>query len=134
MGRRRREEGESGEAEEQGEAPTHGRQAITPTMEPTERAEKPERVRGVERSLEIQLGDLGGFDLRPTRFFLWTGKERRGRERVLSLDSPPRNLRIPRRPREVAAGPVHVRTLGNPLMTIALAGVHVARRLKKAAS
>lgn len=102
-------------------------------MEPVESENKPDRVRGVERSLEIRVGTLGGFDLRPTRFFLWTGEEREGNERVLPLGSAPRNLRIPRRPREIDAGPVHVRTLGNPLMTIALAGVHAARAIRKAA-
>jgi len=89
----------------------------------------PVRRRGVERSLEIQLGPLGGFDLRPTRVFVWGGAEREGRERILPLGSAPKNLRIPRRERELQAGAVHVRSLGNPLMTIALAGVHAARRL-----
>jgi hypothetical protein len=84
-------------------------------------------VRGVERSLEIQLGPLGGFDLRPTRLFLWDGSERAGRERIVALGSPPRSLDLERREREVAAGSVRVRTLGNPLMTLALAGVHAAR-------
>ena len=87
------------------------------------------RRRGMERSLEIQLGPLGGIDVRPTRVFVWGGEEREGRERIVPLGSPPRNLRIPRRERELQAGAVHVRSLGNPLMTIALAGVQVARRL-----
>ncbi len=86
------------------------------------------RRRGVERSLEVQLGPLGGFDLRPTRVFVWGGAEREG-ERILPLGSAPRNLRIPRREREHELGSVHVRSLGNPLMTIALAGVQAARRL-----
>jgi hypothetical protein len=101
-------------------------------MEPTESGKKPERVRGVERSLEIQLGEVGGVDLRPTRFFLWTGVEREGRERVLSLDSPPRSLSLPRRPREMTAGALRVRALGNPLMTLALVGVHAAKKLRRA--
>jgi hypothetical protein len=100
-------------------------------MEPSESEKKPERVRGVERSVQVQLGSLGGFDLRPTRFFVWTGEEREGRERVLPLGSAPRSILIPRRPRDIEAGPVHVRTLGNPLMTLALAGVHAARRLRR---
>ena len=95
-----------------------------------EREPKPERVRGVERSLEIQLGRLGGVEVRPTRFFVWSGEERAERERVLSLGRPPRNLLVPRRRRELVAGSVRVRSLGNPLMTIALAGVHAARRLR----
>jgi hypothetical protein len=102
-------------------------------MQPSESASKPKRVRGVERSLQVQLGSLGGFDLRPTRFFVWTGEEREGNERVLPLGSAPRSLLVPRRPREIDAGPVRVRTLGNPAMTVALAGVHAVRRLRRAA-
>jgi hypothetical protein len=102
-------------------------------MEPSQKGQRPDRVRGVERSVQVQLGSVGGFDLRPTRFFVWTGETREGNERVLPLGSAPRSLMIPRRPREIDAGPVHVRTLGNPLMTVALAGVHAARRLRGAA-
>lgn len=94
-----------------------------------ERTESAVRVRGVERSLEVQLGPLGGFDLRPTRFFLWAGATREGQERIVSLGSAPRSLLIPRRERELRAGAVRVRSLGNPLMTVALAGVHVAKKL-----
>jgi len=88
-------------------------------------------VRGVERSVEIQLGSLGGLELRPTRCFLWAGQERDGRERVVSLGVPPRGLVVPRRERELQAGPVRVRSLGNPLFTLALAGAHVARRMRE---
>jgi len=103
-------------------------------VEPAERERqyKPERVRGAERSVQVQVGSLGGFDLRPSRFFVWTGEAREGRERVLPFGTAPRNLKIPRRPRELDAGPVHVRTLGNPAMTVALAAVQVTRRLRKA--
>jgi hypothetical protein len=38
---------------------------------------------------------------------------------------------IPRRERELRAGTVSVRSLGNPLMTIALAGVHAVRAARK---
>ncbi len=92
---------------------------------------RPVRRRGVERSVEVQLGPLGGFELRPTRVFVWGGGEREGRERVVSLGSPPRSLLIPRKEREVQAGTVRVRSLGNPVMTVALAGVHVARRIAR---
>ena len=102
-------------------------------MKPSESGKPPERVRGVERSVEIQLGGLGGIELRPTRCFLWGGSERAGHERVLSLGSAPRSLLIPRRERELRAGAVHVRSLGNPLWTVALAGVHAARALRRQA-
>lgn len=111
-----------------------------PTSEPSDTppgkavaspAGRPVRRRGVERSVEVQLGRLGGFDLRPTRVFVWGGGERKGRERLVSLGSPPRSLLIPRKEREIQAGAVRVRSLGNPVMTVALAGVHVARRLAR---
>jgi hypothetical protein len=87
-----------------------------------------EEVRGRERSLEIQVRGFGGVELRPTRFFLWAGGRREGHERVVSLGSPPQSLSLPRREREVRAGSVEVRSLGNPLITVALAGVHAVRK------
>jgi hypothetical protein len=96
-------------------------------MSRIERRESAARIRGRERELEIQLGSLGGFELRPTRLFVWHGDQRAGRERVVSLGSAPRSLMIPRREHELRAGAVRVRSLGNPLMTMALAGVHALR-------
>jgi hypothetical protein len=90
-----------------------------------------DRVRGREREFEVQVGGLGGFELRPTRIFVWTGGERAGRERVISLGTQPRNLMIPRRERQLRAGAVRVRSLGNPLMTLALAGVHAVRAARR---
>jgi hypothetical protein len=90
-----------------------------------------DRVRGREREFEVQVGGLGGFELRPTRIFVWTGGERAGRERVISLGTQPRNLMIPRRERELNAGALRVRSLGNPLMTLALAGVHAVRAARR---
>jgi hypothetical protein len=95
---------------------------------------KPDRVRGVERSLQVEVRGLGGFELRPTRMFVWGGQERARNERVLPLGSAPRSLTVPRRPRERQAGAVELRTLGNPIMTIALAGVHAARALRRRAT
>ncbi|MDQ3857746.1 MAG: hypothetical protein M3327_04745 [Actinomycetota bacterium] len=102
-----------------------------PARDRPSRESRPVRRRGVERSVEVQLGPLGGFDLRPTRLFVWGGAERAARERIVSLGSAPRNLLIPRREREIQAGSVHVRSLGNPVMTVALAGVHAARKLAR---
>jgi hypothetical protein len=102
-------------------------------MAQVERRETGARIRGRERELEVQLGTLGGFEVRPTRLFLWRGHDRTGRERVVSLGSAPRNLMIPRRERELRAGAVRVRSLGNPLMTLALAGVHAVRAASREA-
>mgnify|MGYP001354211308 CR=1 FL=1 len=55
-------------------------------------------------------------------------------ERILPLGSAPRSLTIPRRPRERRAGSVELTTLGNPVMTLALVGVHVARALRRRAA
>jgi hypothetical protein len=89
------------------------------------------RIRGRERQLEIQLGAVGGFELRPTRIFVWTGADRAGRVRVISMGTAPRSLMIPRRERELRAGTLRVRSLGSPLMTIALASVHAVRAARR---
>jgi hypothetical protein len=96
-----------------------------------ERRNSPGRVRNRERGFEVQLGELGGFELRPTRVFVWTGVERRERERILSLGRAPRNLLIPRKESEYRAGAVRVRAVGNPLMTVALAAIQAARTVKR---
>jgi hypothetical protein len=101
-------------------------------MSRIERRRSPARVRGRERELEVQLGALGGFEVRPTRVFVWVGSARGRQERIVSLGSAPRSLMIPRRERELLAGALRVRTLGNPLMTIALAGVHAFRAARRA--
>ena len=96
-----------------------------------ERRNSPARVRGRERGFEVQLGDLGGFELRPTRLFLWPGSDREGQARVLSLGRAPRSLLLPRKENEYVAGAVRMRSVGNPLMTLALAAVHTARAVRR---
>jgi hypothetical protein len=103
-------------------------------MSRIERRRSEVRVRGRERELEVQVGALGGFELRPTRMFVWLGEERDERQRIVSLGSAPRSLMIPRREREMLAGNLRVRSLGNPLMTVALAGVHAFRAARRAVS
>ena len=100
-------------------------------MAAEEQENKPDRISGVERSLQLELRGLGGFELRPTRMFVWAGGARAGNERILSLGSAPKSLTIPRRPRERQAGALEFRTLGNPVLTVALAGVHAARALRR---
>jgi hypothetical protein len=100
-----------------------------------ERRDSPARVRGRERGFEIQLGELGGFELRPTRFFLWPGSDRDGQSRrVLSLGQPPRSLLLPRKESEYRAGAVRMRSVGNPLMTLALAAVQTAVAVRRRGS
>ena len=96
-------------------------------MAPVEGERTPARVTGVERTLEVRVGSLGGFELRPTRLFVWKGEEREEAQKVVSFGSRPAALDYPRRESTLRAGDVEVRTLGNPLMTIALAGVIALR-------
>lgn len=92
-----------------------------------ERERQPDQVRGVERSLEVKLGSLGGFELRPTRLFLWKGPER-AEERLVAFGERPSGLDYERHETSTRAGSVELRTVGNPLMTIALAGAIAFKR------
>jgi hypothetical protein len=76
----------------------------------------------------VKVGTLGGFELRPTRLFLWKGVERRESERLVSLGEQPVGLEYPRRESTRRLGTVEVRSRGNPLMTVALAGAIAIRR------
>ena len=100
-------------------------------MQEEQRDTAPARISGAERSLQVEVRGLGGFELRPTRVFVWGGDERHATERILPLGSAPRSLTIPRRLRERRAGVVELKTLGNPVLTVALAGVQVARSLRR---
>jgi hypothetical protein len=92
-----------------------------------ERERQPEQVRGVERSLEVKLGALGGFELRPTRLFLWKGPERED-ERLVAFGERPSGLDYERHETSTKAGSVEMRTVGNPLLTVAMAGVIAFKR------
>jgi hypothetical protein len=93
-----------------------------------ERKRHSEEVSGSERALEVRLGTVGGFELRPTRLFVWRGAEREADERIVAFGERPSGLDYPRHETSTRAGSVEVRTLGNPLMTIALAGVIAFKR------
>ena len=103
-------------------------------MPPIERRRGDEPVTGVERTFELQVGSLGGFELRPTRLFLWPGIDRDRESRVLSFGRPPRNLLLPRTESEYQAGAVRMRSVGNPLMTVALAAVETAKAFRRRGS
>lgn len=94
---------------------------------PIEQRKSSQQVSDGERALEIQLGRLGGIELRPTRLFVWSGEERDRGARIVHLGGRPQSLDLQRSVREVEAGSLHIRTVGNPLMTVALAGARAAR-------
>jgi hypothetical protein len=93
-----------------------------------ERDRRPDEITGVERTLEVKLGSFGGFELRPTRLFLWKGSERAESEKLVAIGERPAALDYERRETTTKAGGVEMRTLGNPLMTIALAGAVAVNR------
>ena len=88
------------------------------------------RTVGEERSFEVQIGPLFGVDVRPSRVFVWTGSDRRGR-RIVHLGRAPRTMVVPRRRRQFRAGPVEVTLLGNPLLTLGQAGIAAARAVRR---
>ena len=103
-------------------------------MAPVEHERSAEKRTDVERSVEVRLGSLGGFELRPTRLFLWQGGTRRERERVVSFGREPIGLGRSRNDSTLRAGAVEVRANGNPLVTIALAGIVAFRHWANAAT
>jgi hypothetical protein len=76
--------------------------------------------RGQERQLSVQLGNRLGFDVRPSRLFVWAGPEREGRERIVSLGRPPARMHAPHRRRWLKIGPAEISYLGNPAITLGL--------------
>jgi hypothetical protein len=84
---------------------------------------------GQERSLSLQAGSLFGVDLRPSRLFLWLGYERRGQERVISLDRPPKVLRGQPRRRFLRLGGAEISYLGNPAVTLSVSAYNYGRRV-----
>jgi hypothetical protein len=84
---------------------------------------------GRERQLSVQAGSLFGIDLRPSRLFLWLGDDRRGQERVVSLDRPPKVLRGQPRRRFLKLGAAEISYLGNPAVTLGLSAYNYGRRV-----
>ncbi len=73
-----------------------------------------------ERQVTVQIGRLGGFDLRPSRLFFWLGRDRDRRQRIVSYGLPPKVLRKPRRRAYVHLGGIEISYLGNPAVTVPL--------------
>ena len=98
-------------------------------MAPLERSVSPQPVTGAERAFEVKLGALGGVEVRPTRVFLWKGGDRCESERLVSLADRPVGLEYERQESTIRVGQLELRTRGNPLMTLAMAGAIALRRL-----
>jgi hypothetical protein len=94
-----------------------------------ERSQLPEQVSGTERAFEVKLGSLGGVEVRPTRLFVWKGEERDGNERLVPIADRPVGLDYSRRESTVRLGALELRTRGNPVMTLAIAGALALKRL-----
>lgn len=95
----------------------------------TRTAAEPEK--GQERQVTVQAGDFFGFDVRPSRVFLWVGRQRDESARIVSLDRRPRVLRYPRQRRFLHVGGGEVSYLGNPLLTMTLAAWGWFRHLRR---
>jgi len=98
-----------------------------------ERTVSGERISGTERALEVRLGSVGGVEVRPTRVFLWTGPAR-DTEKVLPLAERPVGLDQSRAESTIRVGGLHIRSRGNPVLTLAITGAIALRRWTDATS
>ena len=87
--------------------------------------------RGQERQVAVQVGRSFGFDLRPSRLFLWTGAEREGHERIVSLGKPPARMQASRRRRWLKVGPAEISYLGAPAVTVPLSAWRYAQHVRR---
>jgi len=81
-----------------------------------------------ERRVALQVGDLFGLDVRPSRTFVWLGRRRAGREAIGSLGGPPS---VPRRQLEARTkqvGATQITYAGNPAITLPLSVYRAARQ------
>ena len=89
--------------------------------------------RGQERQVAVQVGRSFGFDLRPSRLFVWAGAQREGHERIVSLGKPPARMQAPRRRRWLKVGPAEVSYLGSPAVTVPLSAWRWAQHVRSQA-
>ncbi len=82
-----------------------------------------------ERRVELQLGDVGGVDVRPSRTFVWLGRREPGHEAIVSLGTAPRVPREPRPEHTVHLGQVEITYAGNPAVTLPLSAYQTVRGL-----
>jgi hypothetical protein len=91
----------------------------------------PVTERGQERQMAVQVGRSFGFDLRPSRLFVWAGPQREGHERIVSLGKPPARMQAPRRRRWLKIGPAEISYLGSPAVTLPLSAVRYAQHVRR---
>jgi hypothetical protein len=87
--------------------------------------------RGQERQVAVQVGRSFGFDLRPSRLFVWAGSEREGHQRIVSLGKPPARMQAPRRRRWLKVGRAEISYLGSPAVTVPLSAVRYAQHVRR---
>ena len=83
--------------------------------------------------MAVQVGRSFGFDLRPSRLFIWAGPEREGHERIVSLGKPPARMQAPRRRRWLKVGPAEISYLGSPAVTLPLSAWRYAQHVRRRA-
>jgi len=84
-------------------------------------------VAALERRIAVQVGDLFGVDVRPSRTFAWLGRRRAGGEVMVSLGAPPTVPRRPLEERTAQVGAAEITHAGNPAVTVPLTAYRAAR-------
>jgi hypothetical protein len=82
-----------------------------------------------ERRVAVQVGDLFGLDVRPSRTFVWIGRRVEGEEAVLSLGKAPKVLpeTTPVRSKRIAGA--EVTYAGSPAYTLSKSLAATAKHL-----
>ncbi len=82
-----------------------------------------------ERRVAVQVGDLFGIDMRPSRSFVWLGRRVEGEELVLSLDRPPKVVSDPTPVRTKHIAGAEITYVGSPAVTVPESLVRTVRYL-----
>lgn len=82
-----------------------------------------------ERRVAVQVGDLFGFDVRPSRTFVWIGRRVEGEEAVLSLGKAPKVLPVDTPVQSKRVGPAEITYAGSPAYTLPLSLTLTAKHL-----
>jgi hypothetical protein len=82
-----------------------------------------------ERRVALQVGDLFGVDVRPSRTFVWLGRRRAGQEAIVSLGGPPSVPRRALEERTKQVGATEITYAGSPAVTVPLTAYRAAREV-----